>query len=332
MGSVHGQITVQRSDIQNIFYVGDTASVSTIADPAVNVGQVGGPNIYDFSSLNLISAGTSPVVLGSSLANTMGRFANDTMFVQPNEYSAFSFTNQGMYDIGKVRIQNDSTTDYVYRNPGESLFRFPVTFGSSYTETVTTTDSTFVHGVFSTAGSDQIGWVGAVDGYGTLRLPGGTSYPCLRVTKFENPPCTTCNDDKDINFITQNGLVVIVNTNHTQPDTGTIQIVGFEVIQGKLLTSVETPKATPTSFDLEQNYPNPFNPSTKINFEVPTRGFVTLEVFDVLGRKVVTLANEELSAGLYERTFDASLLPSGVYFDRLVEGNLVKTSKLMLVK
>ena len=332
LASLHAQITVQRSDIQGIFYVGDTLSVSTINDTAVDVGQIGGPNVYDFSSLTLASGGTAPVVLGSSLSNIMGWFANDTMFVQPDEYSAFSFTNQGMYDIGKVRIQNDSTSDFVYRNPGESLFRFPVTFGSSYTETVTTTDSTFIHGVYSSVNTNQIQWVGAVDGYGTLKLPGGANYPCLRVTKFENPPCSTCNDDKDINYITQNGLVIIVNTNHTQPDTGRIQIVGFQIVQGKLLTSVEAPKAVPASYLLAQNYPNPFNPSTEISFTVPSRSHVTLTVFNLLGMQVAELVNGEKEAGSYNVLFNASTMASGVYFYRLQAGNFLQTRKMVLLK
>ena len=332
LASLHAQITVQRSDIQNIFYVGDTLSVSTINDTAVDVGQVGGPNIYDFSSLTLVPAGMSPVVLGSSLSNTMGRFANDTMFIQPNEEQAFSFTNQGMYDIGKVKIQNDSTSDFIYRSPWESLFRFPVTFGASYTETITTTDSTFIHGVFSTVSSGPIQWVGAVDGYGTLKLPGGATYPCLRVIKFENPPCSTCNDDKDINYLTQNGLVVIVNTNHTQADTGRISIVGFQIIQGKLLTGVESPVLTPTSFSLEQNYPNPFNPSTQISFTVPSRSHVTLTVFNLLGMQVAELVNGEKEAGRYSVQFNGNNLASGVYFYRLHAGNFLQTKKMVLLK
>jgi len=326
------QITVQRSDFLEIFYVGDTLSVMTLMDSSVNVGQVGGPNTYDFSGLNLVSGGAIPVVLGSQLPKAASRFPNDTVIVTPDEGQAFTFNTGGMFDIGKVKTPNDSTLDYVHRNPPETVFRFPITFGSGFTESIQVTDTEFVNGVFSSTGSSTNGWVGAVDGYGTLKLPGGATYQCLRVTKFENPPCSTCNDDKDINFVTQNGLIVMVNTDHTQPDTGVIRISGFQIIQGNLLTAVETPAAAPTLFALRQNYPNPFNPSTKINFGIPERGFVTLEVFDVLGRKVATLVREELAAGSYERTFDASALPSGVYFDRLLEGNLVETSKMMFVK
>jgi len=74
---------------------------------------------------------------------------------------------------------------------------------------------------------------------------------------------------------------------------------------------------TPTEFALHQNYPNPFNPSTKIIFVIPKSSFVSLKVYNVLGKEAATLVNEERSAGSYEVEFDASNLPSGVYFYRL---------------
>lgn len=325
------QITIQLSDFQKYFYVGDTMSVTILLDSSVNVGQVGGPNVYDFSSLSLVSGGNLPVVLGSSLPKAASRFPNDTIFVTSNEEQAFTFTSQGMFDIGKVKIQNDTTFDYIHRSPAETIFRFPLTFGSSYSESITTYDTTLVNNVVTLGQSGVDDWIGAVDGYGTLKLPGGASYPCLRITKAETN-CSTCNDDKEINFLTVGGPFVLITSDHTQPDTGTIRISGFQVLQGKTLTSVETNVTLPTSFALEQNYPNPFNPSTQIEFQIPRGGLVVLEVFDILGRKVATLVNEELAAGRYTRLFDAYLLPSGIYFDRLTEGTLVETSKMMLLK
>ncbi|MCJ7553943.1 MAG: T9SS type A sorting domain-containing protein, partial [Ignavibacteriaceae bacterium] len=92
------------------------------------------------------------------------------------------------------------------------------------------------------------------------------------------------------------------------------------------------------SFVLEQNYPNPFNPITKINYFVPQISFVTLKIFDMLGKEIATLVNEEKPAGSYEVEFntvetyrDASL-PSGVYFYRLQAGNFSDTRKLVLIK
>ena len=73
----------------------------------------------------------------------------------------------------------------------------------------------------------------------------------------------------------------------------------------------------PDAFEVEQNYPNPFNPTTKIGFQVTGYGLVSLKVYDVLGREVATLVNEELSPGRYERTFDGSTMASGIYWYRL---------------
>jgi hypothetical protein len=99
-----------------------------------------------------------------------------------------------------------------------------------------------------------------------------------------------------------------------------------------LVTGVKQTPTIAEGFRLEQNYPNPFNPSTVIKFQVPTSKFVMLKVFDMLGREVKTLVNEELKAGSYEKTFDASGLASGVYYYRIHAGNFVETKKLMLLR
>ena len=85
-------------------------------------------------------------------------------------------------------------------------------------------------------------------------------------------------------------------------------------------------------FDLKQNYPNPFNPSTKIKYAISSRQFVTLKVYDVLGKEIATLVNEEKSAGSYEVVFDASKLPSGIYFYTLNAGEFSQTRKMILLK
>lgn len=92
----------------------------------------------------------------------------------------------------------------------------------------------------------------------------------------------------------------------------------------------------PKSFNLEQNYPNPFNPSTNIKFNVASGGFAKLVIFDVLGREVATLVNEDLKAGQYAVNYNSSNFPSGVYLYRLTvtSGNssFTATKKMMLVK
>ncbi|MBI5464298.1 MAG: T9SS type A sorting domain-containing protein [Ignavibacteriales bacterium] len=87
---------------------------------------------------------------------------------------------------------------------------------------------------------------------------------------------------------------------------------------GKGVTSVDNRDQLPTEFVLYQNYPNPFNPTTTIKFQVSGFRFVSLKIFDVLGRAVATLVNGELHAGEHSVQFNAERLSSGIYFYRLV--------------
>jgi len=88
----------------------------------------------------------------------------------------------------------------------------------------------------------------------------------------------------------------------------------------------------PSNFTLSQNYPNPFNPVTKIKYSIPKTSFVNITVYDVLGREIKTLVNEEKTPGNYEVEFNASGLPSGVYFYRILAGSFSETKKLILLK
>jgi hypothetical protein len=88
----------------------------------------------------------------------------------------------------------------------------------------------------------------------------------------------------------------------------------------------------PTSFTLDQNYPNPFNPVTNISYSVPAQARVTIEVFDVLGRKVATVIDEVKEAGTYATSFDGAGISSGVYFYRLSAATQVLTRKMMVLK
>ena len=85
-------------------------------------------------------------------------------------------------------------------------------------------------------------------------------------------------------------------------------------------------------YELTQNYPNPFNPATTISFSVPAQSFVSLKIFDALGREISTLVSEQLFAGTYSRQWDAAGLPSGVYFYRLRAGLFIETKKLVLLR
>jgi hypothetical protein len=95
-------------------------------------------------------------------------------------------------------------------------------------------------------------------------------------------------------------------------------------------------------FNLQQNFPNPFNPETNIQYTIGGRQFVTLKVFDLLGKEIATIVNEEKPAGSYEVEFDGTDFPSGIYFYQLVVSSLsgidvnansfLETKKMILLK
>lgn len=92
------------------------------------------------------------------------------------------------------------------------------------------------------------------------------------------------------------------------------------------------PQVIPGGFRLDQNYPNPFNPKTKLGFEIPESGFVTVEVFNSIGQSIATIVKENKSPGHYDVEFDGSNLPGGIYFYRLEMRNFKETKRMILIK
>jgi len=97
-------------------------------------------------------------------------------------------------------------------------------------------------------------------------------------------------------------------------------------------TDVKQIGENPVTYELAQNYPNPFNPTTTITFSIPEAGLVSLKIFDILGKEVANILNEEKSAGVYSVEFDAAKLTSGTYFYRISSGNFTQSKKMTLIK
>ena len=131
----------------------------------------------------------------------------------------------------------------------------------------------------------------------------------------------------------------------TNPGTGYVRIlvmdrrnmsdsVGVLFTASATTSDVELVSRLPDRPALEQNYPNPFNPSTTIQFSIPvgTYGRTSLQVYDLLGQRVATLADGEMDPGTYTVTFDAANLASGTYLYRLTAGGYTATRRMILVK
>ncbi len=106
----------------------------------------------------------------------------------------------------------------------------------------------------------------------------------------------------------------------------------YHIETSGLTAENDQPQALPVSFSLRQNYPNPFNPTTTIAYDLPERVFVTLRVYDILGKETAVLVHGVESPGYHTVAFDASALPTGVYFYRLSAGAYNDTKKLILLR
>lgn len=119
------------------------------------------------------------------------------------------------------------------------------------------------------------------------------------------------------NYILNQEYVMFINNSFGDPNP-----VGVERIENLVLSG----------YQLEQNYPNPFNPTTKIRYSIPEIEFVSLKIVNLLGQEIEVIVNQEQTARVYEATFDASSLASGIYFYTLSTKNYSITKKMLLVR
>ena len=172
--------------------------------------------------------------------------------------------------------------------------------------------------------------ISAIDGltadqFGNYYFSSWTTDKVYRYdASFTNPPeviSSGHNNPADIFYNQLNNVLVVPNFHSNTVDM--IPVTPMEVRENEYL---------PSGFRLQQNYPNPFNPITRIKYEIPQLTNSSLMVYDVLGNEIATLVNEEKPAGIYEVEFDATGLPSGIYFYQLKVENYIQTKKMMVIK
>lgn len=137
-------------------------------------------------------------------------------------------------------------------------------------------------------------------------------------SSIEFQPGTTIEVTTGADFCADN---IIINGTHS--GSGTECGGAFTVVD-------EVPTAL--YFALDQNYPNPFNPSTTISFSLSSQSFVSLKIFDALGREVAIVVSEGMSAGNYTKQWNANRMPSGIYYYRLQAGSFSESKKLVLLR
>jgi hypothetical protein len=179
--------------------------------------------------------------------------------------------------------------------------------------TILTTSFTNFDGL-AIDGNDNI----YVSSWGTnsiYRYDNAFSLPAELVSSGHSGPA-------DIFYNLRDNILAVPNYYSNRVDFITITIADVDEVYNWM----------PLTVTLSQNYPNPFNPSTKIKYQIPELSFVTIKVHDVLGNEIITLINEEKTAGEYEVEFDATGLPNGVFIYSIKTVNYTAAKKMVLLK
>jgi len=327
---LYSQITVTQSEFLEIFSPGVTLFAIEGESGMFNIGNTGGPNIYDFtfvdmqdlSPINNYQVSAIPILDARypSNAHTMGEGLQNIV-----ENPIFYSSNDSTYFLGYATIESEYR--FTHYMPYELFNKFPITYGSSFNQSIEIWDTTYdlswqiTQASFYTSQQEM-----AVDGYGTLKLP-GKELACLRQKRDYADY-----GYKEFFYFTREGILLVVTDVPTnEPDTGVVN-GDYEVMLSWNCISVEVEENIPLEYGLEQNYPNPFNPNTTISFSIPERANVNLKVYDILGNELVTLINEETEAGSYNISFNSNGLSTGVYFYQLVSSDFVETKKMLLIK
>jgi hypothetical protein len=173
-----------------------------------------------------------------------------------------------------------------------------------------------------TAGTDfhiVVEVVGAIGDTLQFLLDDGTTSPTNRTSSYRNG-------------VLGLGWYNRADPNYGKPVSQENLLLASTISVPTAVNEAATQTNVPLQYKLNQNFPNPFNPSTTIRFQMPSKGFVTLKIYDMLGREVAMLVDGFQKAGLHDVKFDASNLPSGVYLYRITTGAYTATKKLVLIK
>lgn len=249
---------------------------------------------HDYGQIQFFNANTGFVIASSYFAKSIDGGVNWTQILFNGTMQAMTFLNQQTGWVSGISSIRKTT------NGGDSWATYTLPIQNPYTLKFF---------------NENIGWCAGKSGSNGViarTLNGGANWT-VQATEIGNVFW-------EMSFINQatgwaSGNAIISNTQN-----------------GSLTSVSQISTNVPDKFSLKQNYPNPFNPSTKISFNIKNATFASLKVFDMTGKEVKSLINENVAAGSFEVTFNASELNSGVYFYTLKTNEFTETKKMMLVK
>lgn len=298
----------------------------------VNVGMSGPNRTWDYSASSI----PNPVRINTTFLAAAGTpFESDfpgANFVQrivdsANAYTLFNYFQVaagGLTELGSGSIIGPPIDTMFVEYKNNAVSPLPLMYGSMWMTALS--DTTGLFPSFANISIDTTRY--RVDAWGTVILPSGT-YQCLRVREdFKHINLTiiggsifssSTETGIQYNWISRNDYSVLnIQSLDGATDSNFTMARGLTWIESQSTHVTPIDAGIPETHALRQNYPNPFNPSTVIEFSLPRTGEVQLEVFDILGRHVATLADGVLDAGTYRITFSPpGTLASGAYIYRL---------------
>lgn len=328
------QITITNTDVSSVFAAGNSVTINSTDITSFDIGSAGGGNNWDFSGLqstetyNLmcIDAASSPYINEFAGAN-LATYASESYQGYPAEVWSYLSVNGVFGNMGQAITSSafPGTLITSKNNPAATELQLPLNFNDSWSQSYVNTVTIPPLPPSQTNISTNV----VVDAWGTMTLPGGSSFDALRLRESTTVSGATT---VEYTFIAKNGANVTVEASDPNPpNSGVINAEWYDW-NLPFTTDVEQISGLPSNFSLSQNYPNPFNPTTKIEYSIPEASFVQLKVYDILGNEVATVVNQEQNAGTYRADFSAENLASGFHIAKLQAGNYTKTIKMTLLK
>ena len=325
------QISLTHDDMMNFYGVGQRLNYyQGVGSSTVDVGKTGGPNIYDFRTLQFNAPLVSTVRKITDIPQLIGHYPDSAVTFGILNNPVFLVFPDSVPQIGNYSISASlDTVSYIHiLPPMAGVGRFPVSYGRTLSSVGSYVESTYVNGNYDhiKQGGISIDSM-TIDGFGQLRI-GSYDMQCLRAKQVRSGP-----HNKTFFFFTKEGVWLMISTVPEQPDTGNISAAGYLYILGGSLVNVNDKQLqSPYKFVLNQNYPNPFNPATSIKYMLPKNCNVLLQVYNLLGQEVATLVNKMQFAGDHDIEWNAAGFSSGIYFYRLQAGGFIETKKLILLR
>jgi hypothetical protein len=321
--------------------INQLSPTSTTAGIYCSVGSAshGGTSVFNnFVYINPSSTGTG-IIYGISMYETSNLYPDTVVYNSVNIFGSSAGIRQS---VAIYRASSTGTAGVFFRNNNVQNIRTDA--GGAYTAIgktgVATVMSSDYNNLFvSTADtSHAIGRINATNPVLYRTIADWRGISGVDSSSISVSPQFTSNTDLHIpngtatqiegHGIPVPGITTDIDGNPRSsqtPDIGADEFTGATGVK-------HTSTLLPSEFVLEQNFPNPFNPSTEIRYQLPASSYVTVTVFDILGKEIASLVNEKQEAGFYSVQFNAGRLCSGMYFYRIRADDFVQINKMILIK